>query len=193
MKKILFLALAILVCSFANAGAETLTDAQMDNVYAGDDAFIDDQVSSVASAVAAQKNIAVIGSTEAGSVISSVIDNINEAVVSNVGDSAIAIQTNIGAMSGMEIADNDGNVVTNTNDATVDNLIVQTDGSIDAQSNGNTTSGAGTTSALTSVAGLQSSVASQTNVGAVVGVGNVSNSVITNANTTVVTNASGIL
>ena len=192
MKKILFLALAILACSFTNAGAEMLTDAQMADVYAGDDAFVDDQILSVSSATVAQKNIAAVGSIEAGSVSNSVIDNFNEAVVSNIGDSAIAIQTNIGAMSGMGTPDNDGNVITNTNDAVVDNLIIQADGSVDTLSDGSTTSGAGTTSALTSVTGLQSSVASQTNVGAIVGVGNVSNSVVTNANTANVTNTPGI-
>ncbi|MFA5500249.1 MAG: hypothetical protein WC404_04130 [Candidatus Omnitrophota bacterium] len=192
MKKILFIVLAISMIPFATANAEVLTDAQLAGVYAGDDAFIDDQVSSVASTVAAQKNIGAIGSIEAGSVINSVIDNVNEATVANVGDSAIAIQTNIGAMAGMGVSDNDGNAITNVNDAVVDNLVVQTDGSIDAQSSGSTTSGAGTTSALTSVSGLQSAVASQTNVGAIVGVGNVSNSVMTNSNTASVTNTPGI-
>lgn len=193
MKKSLALMAVMLLVGFSCAQAGILSDAQMAQVYAGDDSSINDVITAENSAVSNQKNIAAVGSLSLGTVSDSVMDNLNTAVVANTGDSGVAMQLNIGAVSGMgEEGDNLNNVITNSNDAQVDNLVIAPAETVEATSDGLTTAGAGTNSSLVTVSAVGSAVCSQGNIGAVAGTSNVLATVITNVNNAVVTNGLAI-
>lgn len=186
MKKVIAVVMGLLLLCGSYAMAEVLNDNELAGIYAGDDSFAEDDIIAENSAVASQKNIAVVGSTDS-SVSGTSISNSNVADVLGEGDSSVAIQTNIAAIS-LGGGESGGNSITNSNDAAVSNLVVGP-GAVDALSDAGTESGGGSHSAFTLVEALASAVASQTNIAAVAGDGTISGTSISNSNSAVVTNS----
>lgn len=182
MKKITALIAVITLAGyFTPVQAGMLSDAQLEAVTAGQpvDTNIDDVVDVTNSALASQRNIAAIGSTN-GAVNTAFISNTNSATVTGLGDSAVALQTNIAAISSSGAAA--GNEVMNSNTASVDN-VVGTPASVVAQSASGTESGADINSLLTDVDASASAVATQANVAAIVSIeGDASGNSIDNIN-----------
>lgn len=190
MKRIIAVVAVLLLLGYSFASAQILSSSELDSVYAGQfDNTVEDDISGINSAVAAQKNITTFGSTD-GAVSASTATNLNTASVTNIGDSAVGIQTNIAAIAGLGTTlSSDDNTISSTNEAEVVNTIANDTGSADDALTGTSASGAGTNSLASTVSALQSAIASQNNIAAIVGGGGVNAGTITNTNTATVTNA----
>ncbi|MBN3040132.1 MAG: hypothetical protein JW867_03315, partial [Candidatus Omnitrophica bacterium] len=168
--------------------AVELSDAELDNLFAGGLNIDINAVEAKISAVTAQSNIGALYS-QCGDITSSSVNNTNTAYVFNIGNSAIASQNNI-ALTVAKEGDIDSVTLRNFNFAEVENTGIDESGSGGVNLNQLNISGAGLDFRLNNFNSSNSALAIQSNIAAAVALnGNISNLVIDNSNFACVRNS----
>src|SRR4030042_214105 len=187
MKKLLALFTICSLCLFnlpqeASAGeVRELSDAELDNLYAGGLNIDLNKVQAQLSAVAAQSNIGALYS-QCGDITDSSVTNTNTAIVYNIGNSAVAAQNNI-ALAVADGGNIDGVTLKNSNWAYVRNQGIDTSGVNGADVSSFGYSGPGLSLILQDFNTSNSSVAMQNNIAAAIALdGDVRNVTIDNTN-----------